>query len=69
MTHGIHAVTFGHAGKVIPFDCLNDDDVEGRDEPKTYKGFIYHDGVKHCIGDAVFIIPRENPRCASNPYW
>lgn len=48
------------SGKVIPFDCLNEDDVER--DTKTWKGFIYHDGVKHCVGDAVFIIPKDTSR-------
>ena len=48
------------SGKVIPFDSLNE--VEMDRHTKSWKGFIYQDGVKHCVGDAVFIIPKENSR-------
>ena len=51
------------SGKVIPFGSLNE--VEMESDTTTWKGFIYHDGVKYCVGEAVFIIPKENSRYLS----
>ena len=41
-------------GLVIPFDCLTDSETAS----KNWRGFVYEGGVKHCVGDAVFLVPK-----------
>lgn len=55
-------------GKVIPFDRSEDLDLE--EEGKIFwSGFIYEAGVKHKVGEAVFLTPEGQPGGGGLPHY